>query len=115
MSTREERDAQKLVRRRERMGEMVEYAKEKLVGKSIVSVRFMTDKEAEEMDWFHLPIVIGLDDGSFLFASQDSEGNDAGSLFGGNPDEEWTFWAMRREGSQYGGLESKPKWEWTES
>lgn len=52
-----------------------------LVGKTISSVRFLTDAEQQELGWTSKAIVITLDDGHSLFASQDDEGNDAGALF----------------------------------
>lgn len=55
---------------------------EKLVGKTIKEVRYMTKEEAEEMMWYKRPIVIFFTDGSHMFPSMDDEGNDGGALFG---------------------------------
>ena len=49
-----------------------------LVGKKIVGVRYMTSEEAG--DWYKLPLMIFLSDGSLIIPSQDDEQNDGGSL-----------------------------------
>ncbi len=68
------------------------YAKGRLVGRTIKSVRWFSVPEAESMGWYNRPIVIELDDGSQIFPSQDDEGNDGGALFGqGSDGDEWTF------------------------
>ena len=48
-----------------------------LLGKKIVGIRWMSNKEAKEMDWNGLAIVLTLDDGTLLYPSMD----DAGALF----------------------------------
>jgi hypothetical protein len=52
-----------------------------LQGKQIQSVRYMTESEAEGFGWYKRPVVIVLNDGLRLIASMDDEGNDGGSLF----------------------------------
>lgn len=52
-----------------------------ITGKRIVEVRYMTDKEVEDLGWYSSAVVLVLDDGHMLFPSQDDEGNNAGSLF----------------------------------
>jgi hypothetical protein len=52
-----------------------------LVGKTVKSVRYMTDEEAEELMWDSRPLAIFFDDGSFVFASMDDEGNNGGAFF----------------------------------
>lgn len=52
-----------------------------LVGKTIKSVRYMTDAEAKELMWDSRPLAIFFDDGSFVFASMDDEGNNGGAFF----------------------------------
>lgn len=52
-----------------------------LVGKTIKNVRYMTDKEMNDMGWYKKPLVIFFNDGSYMYASSDDEGNDAGALF----------------------------------
>ena len=51
-----------------------------LVGRKIVSVRYMSQKEKEMMCWGHKAIVLQLDDGNLLYPSSDDEGNNAGAL-----------------------------------
>ena len=52
-----------------------------LLGKHIVKVEWMTDKECEEMMWSSKPVCFQLDDGTWLYPSQDDEGNNGGALF----------------------------------
>ena len=64
-----------------------------LEGKTIESVRKMTDKEMKSEHWTEdnmgsKPMVIVLEDGTKLYPSQDPEGNHYGALFGENPDGE---------------------------
>jgi len=61
-----------------------EYAEKILKGRKIVSCRYMTTEEAEEMGWNHRPVIIQLDDGTIIFPSRDDEGNNGGALFGQN-------------------------------
>lgn len=58
-----------------------------LEGRTIESVRDMTDEEMSEEYWEgnRKPPVIILDDGTKVFPSRDPEGNGAGSLFGRTP------------------------------
>lgn len=59
-------------------------AKELLVGKKIVDVGYLTSGEAEAMGWTKRPVVLTLDDGTYIFPSMDDEGNDGGALFSSN-------------------------------
>lgn len=56
-----------------------------LVGKTVVKVRQMTQDECDQFMWDarygEVPIVLELNDGSFVVPSQDPEGNGAGFLF----------------------------------
>lgn len=52
-----------------------------LKGRSIVSVRYLTKKEAEAIGWSGRCICITLDNGHSIFPSADDEGNDSGTLF----------------------------------
>jgi hypothetical protein len=52
-----------------------------LKGKTIADVRYMTEDEAREMMWYHRPLVIIFTDGSYIFPSQDDEGNDGGAMY----------------------------------
>jgi hypothetical protein len=56
-------------------------AKKVLLGKTIVSVNYMTEKDAENLGWYKRPIVFKLSDGSVCYLSCDDEGNDGGALF----------------------------------
>lgn len=63
----------------------------KLVGKKIVKVRALTEKECEELAWDYnysgggfYPWVIIFDDDTFAVPSCDPEGNDSGFLFLGD-------------------------------
>jgi hypothetical protein len=59
-------------------------AKEVLVGKKIVSARYLNDKEMEMMGWYKRPLCFFLDDGTSCILSTDDEGNDGGVLFYGS-------------------------------
>jgi hypothetical protein len=54
---------------------------DKLVGKEIVSVSYMSEETAKEWGWYSRPIQIDLSDGHQLLISKDDEGNDGGSIF----------------------------------
>ena len=51
-----------------------------LLGKHIIKVEWMTDEECEEMMWSSKPVCFQLDDGTWLYPSQDDEGNNGGAL-----------------------------------
>lgn len=53
---------------------------DKLVGKKIKAVEYLTEKESNEMMWNGRPIIIIFDDDSYIFPMSDDEGNDAGAL-----------------------------------
>ena len=57
-----------------------------LVGKKIVEIQYMSEKDAEEQGWYRRPIQMKLEDGTWLTPSQDDEGNDGGSLFTNSKD-----------------------------
>ena len=52
-----------------------------LVGKTIKSVRYMTDDEMEDMMWHSKPVIIDFTDGSWIIPQRDDEGNDGGALY----------------------------------
>ncbi len=52
-----------------------------LVGKTIQSVRYMTDAEMEDFMWYKKPVIITFTDGSYIIPQRDDEGNDGGALF----------------------------------
>lgn len=52
-----------------------------LVGKRIISVRYMTDAEAREFGWDHRPLVVELDSGEVFCPASTSEATDGGALY----------------------------------
>jgi len=56
-------------------------AKEVLLGKTIVSVNYMTQSDADGLQWGKRPIMFKLSDGTTCYLSCDDEGNDGGALF----------------------------------
>ena len=64
--------------------EWTKKAKSKLVGKKIAGVRWMTRDEATQSGWHNRPIVLVLDDGTWVAPMSDDEGNDGGALAHGN-------------------------------
>jgi len=56
-------------------------ARLQLLNKKIVDVRYMTEKEVDELGWYSRCVVIQLDDGNLVFPAADDEGNDAGAIF----------------------------------
>ena len=54
-------------------------ARELLMGRRIVDVRFLTEEEVDD-NWPRSPIILELDNGSFIVPTSDPEGNDAGCL-----------------------------------
>lgn len=62
-------------------------AKNVLLGKKIVKVQYMTEDETEDMGWHSRPIAFKLDDGTWVVAQCDDEGNDGGVLTYSHEDE----------------------------
>lgn len=60
----------------------VAHANHHLEGRKIVSCRYLTKEEMEDIGWYHRCVVLQLDDGTVIYPSKDDEGNDAGVLFG---------------------------------
>ena len=56
------------------------YVTDKLLGKKIVQVEYMSSREAEESMWYSRPVCILLDDGKWLYPMRDDEGNDGGAI-----------------------------------
>lgn len=56
------------------------HAEEWLVGRKIVRVQYMTDKNANEAMWYSRPIILVLDDGTIICPQSDDEGNNGGAL-----------------------------------
>jgi hypothetical protein len=57
-----------------------------LLGKKIVKVEYLTKKECENWMWDYRPIAFQLDDGMWIIAQKDDEGNDGGVLYYTNGD-----------------------------
>jgi len=57
-----------------------------LIGKTVASIRTMSDTELEEMMWYQgeIGVVVEFTDGTYLILSKDEEGNGAGFGFLGN-------------------------------
>jgi hypothetical protein len=56
-------------------------ANNKLLGKKIVKVEYLTEKEMEDFGWEERPVSFLLDDGTWVIPFKDDEGNGGGSLF----------------------------------
>lgn len=52
-----------------------------LVGKTIRRVRYLNDRESEDIGWTKNGIVIEFTDGHWIVPMNDDEGNEAGSLW----------------------------------
>jgi hypothetical protein len=52
-----------------------------LIGLKITHVRYLSDKEVENLGWNSSGVVIRFDNGMSMWPSADDEGNDAGALF----------------------------------
>lgn len=76
------------MRSKEQIKRWTDYGSEHLKGKTISSVRYLSDEEQESLGWYKKPIVIHFTDNSLLFPSMDDEGNDGGALFGQSSDGE---------------------------
>tara|TARA_A100001388_G_scaffold69600_1_gene49299 strand:- start:1226 stop:1474 length:249 start_codon:yes stop_codon:yes gene_type:complete len=57
-----------------------EQARQVLEGKKIVSVRYMSNQEAEENGFDNRPVSFKLDTGEIIVVQSDDEGNNGGSL-----------------------------------
>jgi len=58
-------------------------AKQVLLKRTIVDVRYLTDEEMEDMGWYSRPLALFLENGEHLIISADDEGNDGGAIFYG--------------------------------
>jgi hypothetical protein len=52
-----------------------------LVGKTIRRVRYLDDRETDDIAWTKNGVVIEFTDGHWIIAMSDDEGNEAGSLW----------------------------------
>ena len=51
-----------------------------LLGKSIIKVEYMSEKDADEKGWSKRPIQILLNNGNWLTITSDDEGNEGGAI-----------------------------------
>jgi hypothetical protein len=51
-----------------------------LLGKSIIKIEYMSEKDADEQGWSKRPIQILLNNGTWLTITSDDEGNDGGAI-----------------------------------
>lgn len=56
-------------------------AMNQLRGKTIKTVRYMSEEEAKDHMWSFRPLAIFFTDGSFILPMADDEGNDGGALY----------------------------------
>tara|TARA_R100001594_G_scaffold62715_1_gene97085 strand:+ start:393 stop:629 length:237 start_codon:yes stop_codon:yes gene_type:complete len=56
-------------------------AEDILLNRKIVKIEYMSERESDEMYWDKRPVCMLLDNGVWIFPSQDDEGNDGGALF----------------------------------
>ena len=57
-------------------------ARERLLNRRIVEVRYLTVDECHQLIWDRTSVALVLDNGTTVYAARDAEGNDAGSLHG---------------------------------
>ena len=65
---------------KERTKYWTKIAENVLLGRKILKVEYMEDKECNDYMWFKKPITFVLDNGTRVIAMQDDEGNDGGVL-----------------------------------
>ena len=53
-------------------------------GKVIKRIEYLSDQEVKDMMWYSRAPIIVFTDGSWIMASKDDEGNDAGAMFTSN-------------------------------
>ena len=53
---------------------------EKIIGRKIVGVRYMTDSEVKGNLWHNAAVVLTLDNGTGIYPMSDEEGNNAGAI-----------------------------------
>jgi len=64
-----------------KLKEWEDLATTEFAGKVVDRITWITKKDVEDLCWFSKAPVILFTDGSYIFASADDEGNDAGALF----------------------------------
>ena len=71
------------------------YARKHLEGRTIRAVSYMTEEERDNLGWTYRALIIEFTDGTYLYPSQDDEGNNAGALFGVKDGNQLTFPVLR--------------------
>jgi hypothetical protein len=66
------------------MAKWEKIASQQLLGKKIVKVRYLGVDDLKALGWEDSSVAFQLDDGNWIFASRDDEGNGAGSFFTNN-------------------------------
>lgn len=56
-------------------------ARQLLLNKKIVNVRYLSKEEMDDMGWYVRTVAFQTEDGLWFFPSRDDEGNDGGALF----------------------------------
>ena len=69
-----------LSKNKDRTEYWTKYAADKLKGKRIIHVEYLSSKEAEESMWYNRPLLLQLDTGEWLCPMRDDEGNDGGAM-----------------------------------
>ena len=59
-----------------------------ILGQRIVRLRYMTKTEAEDWGWYSCPLMMPLENGTWLIPSKDDEMNDGGAIHLNNKDRE---------------------------
>ncbi len=59
-----------------------------LLGQRIVQMQYMSKKDAEEMCWYKRPLMLMLENGTWIIPQCDDEGNDGGAMWLMNNDRE---------------------------
>ena len=52
-----------------------------ILGQRIVRMHYMSKKDAEELGWYKRPLMLMLENGTWIIPQQDDEGNDGGALW----------------------------------
>lgn len=62
------------------MEEFIKSLEPSLIGKTIKHIRYMKDEEMQMFGWDSRPIILLLNDGTFIIPQRDDEGNDGGAI-----------------------------------
>ena len=70
------------------------FAQSKLLKKRVKQVSYMPADMARQMGYHCRPLVIVFDDGTYIFAQSDDEGNDGGAYAGGSLRTDHDHWTI---------------------